>query len=126
MIKLLLNLVVFVIFVLVVIYFLPRNLKMSQLERLADFVPESIKEKAEDFLLTPAEKREKIILTLEAQLTVLENAVNPEAKEIIPTMRALIEKLKAENDELSFAEIAKEKLVEQFLKQEKTAPPTAP
>ena len=126
MIKLLLNLVVFVIFVLVVIYFLPRNLKISQLERLADFVPESVKEKAENFLLTPAEKREKIILSLDAQLTALESAIDPEAKEIIPAMQALIEKLKAENNELSFTEIAKEKLIEQFLKQEKAASLTAP
>ncbi len=115
MIKLLLNLVILVVIVVAVFYFLPRNFKISQLEKIADFVPESIKEKAEDFLLTPAEKREKIILSLEAQLKILEGAVDPEAKEVIPAMEALIQKLKEENDELSFAEIAKEKLIEQLL-----------
>lgn len=112
-----------IVLVLVVFYFLPAETKIHQLERLADFVPESLQEKAENFLLTTAERREKIILNLETRLSVLERAVDPEAKEMVTQMQALLETLKKENDDLSFAEIAKEKLVEQFLKKTKETTP---
>jgi len=125
LIKLLLNLIVLVVLILIAFYFLPDHIKLNQIEKLAKFVPESIQEKAEDFLLTPAERREKLIRDLEEKLAILKTAVNPEAAELIPLMEEALVKLKEENDELSFAEIAKEKLIEQFLKKGETATTTA-
>ena len=120
MVRLILNLILLIAIVLGVIYFLPGQFKIKQLERLADFVPESITEKTEAFLLTPAEKREKYIVQLEIKLAALKGVVSAETQLLIPEMEELIQKLKEENDELSFTELAKEKLVEQFLKKEAT------
>ncbi len=116
MIKLILNLILLVFLIIVVLYFLPRNFKIQQLERLADIVQTTIKNKAEEFLLTPAEEREKIIGKIETTLTELTASSTETTTQKIKEIEQELTDLKAKNGELSFIEIIKTKLVEQFLK----------
>lgn len=112
-----------------IIYFLPSETKINALEQLTDFVPESVKEKVDDLLLTPPEKRAKILEKLEknladAETALADNAVSAtEAKtlsETIASAEKQLEELKTKNNDASLTSIVTTKLVEQLLNKNAT------
>ena len=96
----------------VVIYFLPHEMKLKAIGAIAKITPESLEGVTEDLLLTPPEEREKLIGKLEQKLDDLKDASQTEAAQIIESSKNLIGELKAKSDELSLAEMVKEKIAE--------------
>lgn len=101
----------------IIVYFLPSTIKVKGMGALAGIVPESFKEQAAEFLLTPAEKRTKLIGKLETNLAALDedNLTSETTERLLQESDALIEELKAKNKELSLGEIAKTTLVQTLL-----------
>lgn len=115
--KILASLVSLLLVVGIIVYLLPSTIKVKGMEALTGIVPASIKEKANEFLLSPAEKRTKILTTLTSKLHALENntLTENEVKNLAKEAQVLVTQLGAQNGERSFTEIAKEKLVEKLV-----------
>lgn len=95
----------------VIVYLLPSSRKEWLLTKAAGIIPQSFKDEAEQFLLTPEEQRNRLISQLENTLTQIEeNPSNADA--LIEEADVLLEELRAKNHELSLGEIAKTKFVE--------------
>ncbi len=99
-----------------IIYFLPHEIKISVLEKFKAFAPEALKAKAEEILLTPPEKRAKIISDLESKLESL-SKLNPagETNGLIEESQSLIEELKSKNKDASITEILTNKLADKLI-----------
>ena len=99
-----------------IIYFLPREIKIKGVEKLTGIVPESLREKTEELALTPPEQREKIIANLENNLEALKkDPTNTEAQELIRNSEELIAKLKNKNKAASLMEIISNKLADRLI-----------
>lgn len=105
-----------------IVYLLPTTIKVKGMEALTGIVPASVKEKADEFLLTPAEKRSRILAALKSKLHKIESqpAAASEVTTLAEESQALITQLSEHNGERSFVEIAKEKLVEKLVGETKT------
>ena len=115
--KILTSFAALLIVVGIIVYLLPSTIKVKGMGALAGIVPESFKEQAAEFLLTPAEKRAKLIGKLETNLAALDtgNLTSEETERLLQESDALIEELKTKNKELSLGEIAKTALVQTLL-----------
>src|SRR3989344_329741 len=93
----------------VVIYFLPQANKEWILTKAAGIIPEALKKRAEEFVLTPQEQRARIIQNIEERLSDIEKeTISPaDAATLAREAHTLLGELKSKNDELSFPEIAK-------------------
>jgi flagellar motility protein MotE (MotC chaperone) len=110
-----------------IFYFLPSTTKIKGMEVITKFTPESLKEKTEEFLLTPSEHRARIMDKVERELAALRASNDPEeTKTAIERTEELIDELRKKNDELSIGEIIKTELIETFLKKEATTTPQCP
>jgi len=99
-----------------VFYFLPREWKLKGVGLITDVVPKGIKDKTEDFLLSPPEKRDKLLGNLKDNLDKLQvNQQSSDTPKILQDSEALLQKLKDQNNELSLTELIKTKLVDQLL-----------
>jgi hypothetical protein len=100
----------------VIIYFLPANIKVDGLTKITGIVPDAVKAKAEELILTPPEKRGKLIAELENNITALKQGGSmQETGTMIEESEKIIAELKEKNEETSLTEIVKVKLVEQLL-----------
>ena len=107
----------------VVIYFLPQANKEWILTKAAGIIPEALKKRAEEFVLTPQEQRARIIQNIEERLSDIEKeTISPaDAATLAREAHTLLGELKSKNDELSFPEIAKTKLVDALLNRNATS-----
>jgi len=105
-------------------YFLPQNMKIKGVEALINFAPDVLKEKAEEFLLTPSELRERTIQDAEKELAEIRAKNNDlETEAALVRTEILLSELKEKNDELSIGEIVKTELVKKFLESQSTTTP---
>jgi hypothetical protein len=118
LIRLAASLVGLAVITLATIYFLPHEMKLKAFGVIGDVLPDSLKNAAEDIILTPPESREKIIQNIEDNLQALREAAPLEAEHIIKETEALLADLKAKNDEQSIAEIVKMKIADQLVSQQ--------
>ena len=101
-----------------IIYFLPAETKIKGIETITGIVPESVKEKVEELVLTPPEQRGKIINSLETNLENLKSdPTNGQARELIKNSEELITKLKEKNKAASLTEILSNKIAERLVNQ---------
>jgi len=120
--KFLLSLIFLAIIVFVVLYFLPAATKEKILTTLAGVVPESLKDKAEELILTPPEQRSRVIRELEDRLTRLRTGPSKtETAKIIQESETLISELKEKNEAASLTEIVANRIVNQLLDQTATS-----
>lgn len=97
-----------------IIYFLPREIKIKGIEKLTGIVPESLKDKAEELMLTPPEQREKLIEKLENNLEFLKSDPT-DAQKLIKNSEDLIAELKEKNKAASLTEILSNKIAERLV-----------
>ncbi|PIT92660.1 MAG: hypothetical protein COU08_01535 [Candidatus Harrisonbacteria bacterium CG10_big_fil_rev_8_21_14_0_10_42_17] len=98
MIKLLFYLAIFGTLAIGFLYIAPDGIKTNVLTFVNDKpIPKSIKEKAEEFLATPAYERDKLFTTLEQNLTEAKTAIEQNDSE---TANTLLEKTKQTLKEL--------------------------
>lgn len=100
-----------------VIYFLPYETKVNVVGKIAGVLPESIKDQTEEFFFTPAEAREKILADLKANFEELKEATPAQVKKIADESEALLEKLKEKNEEQSLPELARQKILDFFVRE---------
>ncbi len=122
--KFLFSLILIAVIAVIVVYFLPGTTKEKILTRATGIIPEEIrekvKEKTEELILTPPEQREKLIAQLEDKITRLrETSPTPAVHTIIQETESVIAKLKEKNDDASLTSIVTQKIVEQFIGEEK-------
>ncbi len=98
-----------------IIYFLPADIKSSVVQKVTGILPESIKAKTKEILMTPPEKRQELLQQLETKLQELKNQAPDKAQDLIKETDTLINNLKSQNQEESLGEIIKKKLVDTFL-----------
>lgn len=104
----------------VVLYFLPAHAKEWVLSKATGIVPETLRERAEDFILTPPEQRSRTIRELEATIGALKRSPDEaETDRLIAESESLIAKLKEKNADASLPTIVATKLVEKFIGTEK-------
>ncbi len=114
--KWLVSLIAIIVAIGIVLYLLPRDTKLTIAEKLTHVVPASVKEKTEDLLLTPPEKREKVIRKLAANLSELKkNSTAANAPALITDSETLLNQLEEKNKAQSVGEIIESKLVEKFI-----------
>lgn len=115
-IKFLASLILFIALMAVIFYFLPSDLKVSGLEKLTGLIPETVKAKAEELLLTPSEKRAKLISQLENSLENLKNSKTAENVEaFIENSKNTLAELKEKSEETSIKEIITAKIADKLL-----------
>jgi len=111
--------VIFAIF-----YFLPTDIKLKGIETVTGIVPESIKEDVQELILTPPEKRDKILRELKKSLEKLDEidssnktpeAVLDEIKTEIKKTKKIAENLKDINNDASITDIITKKLIEKLI-----------
>jgi len=94
MVRLIASLIVSTVVVAVVYYFNPWGVKEKTAETISelDFLPESVRNKAEEILLTPPQRREKIIQQLEDSLDDVKTFIKDQAQNSPPEVKAAIAK----------------------------------
>lgn len=119
--KIILGAFLFLLLAFLALYFLPGEIKEKTLASLAGIVPETLKEKAEELLLRPPEKRLRVIKKLETEIKELK--AGPEKKtateDFIKEAEELIAELKAKNEDASLTSALTARLVEKLLDREK-------
>lgn len=99
-----------------VLYFLPARTKEWVLSKATGIVPETLRERAEDFILTPPEQRSRTIRELEEHIRKLKQSPSAEeTSRLIAESESLIARLKEKNDDASLPTIVATKLVEKFI-----------
>lgn len=98
-----------------VFYFLPASAKIKGTDFIVERIPETWKAEAEELLLTPQEERAKLVADLSTQLEVVKEKLAPEDESLITEGERILAELKKKNDEASFAEIAKGKIIETLI-----------
>lgn len=111
-----------------IVYFLPLSAKEKALTTFAGVVPEELKNKAvsalEELVLTPPEKRAKILEKLAQDVAAAKDALadgsvsqneTQQLSQIISETEKAIEELKTKNDDSSLPSLVTQKIVEQLL-----------
>ncbi len=123
LIKFLLSVVLVVVLIGGIIYFLPSDLKVKAIEKITGIIPDSIKNKIQDIVLTPPEQRQQIITKLGANLAELKNASSSKSLDtIVSDSEQLLTQLQDKNSQQSLMEIAENKLVDKLIGQSTTTP----
>ncbi|MDP2695841.1 MAG: hypothetical protein Q8O87_01150 [bacterium] len=133
--RLLTSIIGLVLVVLAFVYLVPPDTKLKISDSITDleFLPQDIKDKAENILLTPAQRREKLINKLDGALAGLLDELTPEMQESLPAplreaLRAsvqestnILEKIKAINTDPGPINTATAKIVEEIKEEIKDA-----
>jgi len=113
---------------LLIFYFLPTETKLKTLQAVTGIVPETIKKQVEELVLTPPEKRAKILTELKNNLANAQNiiaekitdAVKPEEAKnklaaIIKKAEDLIQELESRNEDASVTNVITSKLADKLI-----------
>ena len=94
MVRLIASLIVSAVVVAGIYYFNPWGVKEKAAETISelDFLPESVRNKAEEILLTPPQRREKIIQQLEDSLDDVKTFIKDQSRNSPPEVKAAIAK----------------------------------
>ena len=109
--------------VLIIIYFLPSATKEKVLTTLAGVVPETLKDKAEELILTPPEQRARVIRELEDRLVRLRTSPsNQETERLLRESEQLVSELLNRNNDASLQSVVTQRIVEQLLGETRPTP----
>ena len=106
----------------VVFYLLPTSTKEKALISLAGIIPEELKDKTESLILTPEEKRGRIIKKLETKIAGIKKlSTDKNLVAAIEESEKLIQELKTKNEEASLTNTVTAKLIEKLIEDKKSA-----
>ncbi len=120
-----LGLILLVVMVIAVVYGIPKDWKQQGIALLgrAKVIPVAIQEKIESVILTPAEKREKVIKAIENNLSELKSGTNTDNSAIVAKLENLLMELKSQNkDSPSVINTVINRVIDQVLPSAAPAP----
>ena len=124
--KILASLVLLAVVIGGLVYFLPYDIKVKTVEKLTGILPDSLKNKIQDLVLTPPEKRARLIAQLQNNLTDLKTAAAEEKTKLLSQSEDLIAQLQEKNNDESLVQIIENKLVDKLLGQATTTASQCP
>lgn len=122
--KVVFSVILAIIIIFIIIYFLPSDIKVKGLQAITGVVPESIKKEVEELVLTPPEKRAKILKELESRLAdalktisteETKEKISEELKTQIEEARNLVKKLEEKNNDSSLTNMVTSKLADKLI-----------
>lgn len=118
--RILVSTIGFTVVALVILYFLPHDIKMKALGAISSVAPESVGAEVKDLLLTPPESRAELLKKLETNLDALKDNASEATKKVIESSEKILTELKVKNEEQSLKEAVQEKFVSDFIGSNKT------
>lgn len=124
--KFLVSLIVLILIAFVVLYFLPTATKEKVLTTIAGVVPETLKDKAEELILTPPERRARVLRELGDRFTRLKTSPSREqTAQLIQESEELLNELEDTNNDASLQSVVTQRIAEQLLHELRPTPTPA-